>query len=230
MDKAMEETPPAGRPPTARPRAITALGQPAGILSGASAMQRVLLGVSLAALLVGLLDFALIIGAVPIPVPGLRAPGDTTAADTATYSFEHGAGNWTVRDAASNAAVSATQAFAGHTALQFQVSGLSDATQAFIYLPQPADAKPGTRIVAHIYVPVSAPALVGTVYALDGAWQWHSGAYPGLTPGQWTAVTYQIPRQTPGPIREIGLMVVGAKGAQAYTGPLYLDSVDLEPR
>lgn len=189
---------------------------------------RLLLGVTLAALLVSLLDFALIIGAFPVPVPGLRLRDQNGPQETATYGFEDGTEGWLARDAAANAVGSGAHVFAGNGALEFQVTNLTTATKAFVYTPQPAKARPASLIVAHIYVPAGAPPLVGTIYALDGGWLWNSGTYPVLTPGTWTTISYQIPPQVKPPIREMGIMVVGAKGNPGYSGPIYLDSVDVQ--
>jgi hypothetical protein len=49
-----------------------------------------------------------------------------------------------------------------------------------------------------------------------------------LTPGQWTAVAYEVPAQVRLPIRELGLMILTGKGVRHYSGPLYLDSVDVQ--
>jgi hypothetical protein len=186
--------------------------------------------VSLIALAVGILDFALIVGAVPVPVPGLRAPGELASIDTATYSFERSTDGWLARGAAANAVASDAQAFAGRDSLEFQVTNLSAATKAFAYISLPPPARPNTRIVAHLYVPAGGPTLLATIYALDRSWAWHNGQFFALSPGQWTATTYQIPAQTHAPIRELGVMILGTKGYPPYSGPLYLDSVDLQNR
>lgn len=188
---------------------------------------RLLLGITLAALLVSLLDFALIVGAVPVPVPGLRLHDQNGPLETATYGFEYGPEGWLARNGASNAVGNDVHVFAGNGALEFQVTNLDANTKGFVYTPQPAKARPGSLIVAHLYAPAGAPPLVGTIYALDGAWMWNSGSFPVLTPGTWTTLTYQIPAQLKPPIREMGIMVVGAKGYLPYTGPVYLDSVDV---
>jgi hypothetical protein len=49
-----------------------------------------------------------------------------------------------------------------------------------------------------------------------------------LTPGQWTTVTYALPAQAQLPIHELGLMILAGKGVRSYSGPLYLDSVDVQ--
>lgn len=186
---------------------------------------RLAIGVSVLALAVSLLDFALIIGAVPVPIPGLRSQDQGNAIDTATYSFELDTQGWAVREAATNAVSNDMHVFAGRGALEFQVTNLTTTHRAFVYTTQPAGAKPNTRVVAHIYVPAGGPLLLATIYALDKSWAWHNGPFPTLYPGQWTAVTYQIPPNTPTPIHELGVMIVGEDGVTPYSGPLYLDSV-----
>jgi hypothetical protein len=160
------------------------------------------LAVSLIALVASILDFALIVGALPVPVPGLRAPGDNVTLDAATYNFEHGTDGWLARGAAANPVTSDLQAFAGHNSLEFQVTNLSATTKAFVYIPLPTNARQNSRIVAHVYVPAGAPPLVATIYILDKHWLWHNGLFPALTPGQWTVVSYQIPAQVQTPIPE----------------------------
>jgi hypothetical protein len=187
----------------------------------------VMFGVSVLALLVGILDFALIVGAVPIPVPGLVANGQQQRKDIATYSFEAGTNGWTTRGAATNAVTSDVHAFSGHQALEFQVTDVSTSHQAFVYVARVPDARPGTTVVAHLYVPAGGPTLVTAIYALDKSYAWHSGPYPAAKPGEWTAVTYKIPQSIPKPVRELGLIIVGIAGQPPYTGPLFLDSVDL---
>jgi hypothetical protein len=188
------------------------------------------LAVSLLALGGAILDFALVVGAVPIPVPGLRAQGEAAVGDTATYSFENDANGWATRGAATNAVVSDTHVFAGRRALEFQVAKLSGTRRAFIYRTLPAIATRQTQIVAHLYVPAGAPLLLATTYVLDKSWKWYNGPFPVLTPGQWTAVSYEIPAQAQLPIRELGLMILAGKGSMPYSGPLYLDSVDVQRR
>lgn len=187
-----------------------------------------ILAVSLIALAASLLNLALIVGAISIPIPGLRVSAESGLAETATYGFEADANGWTARGTATSVVSNDLHVFAGRGALEFQVVNLSADQKAFVYVTQPTHAKPGTRVVAHVYVPPSAPQLIATIYILDGTWAWHSAQYPTLDPGQWTAITYQIPQGTPTSIRELGVMVVGINGTPPYTGPLYLDSVDLQ--
>ena len=184
--------------------------------------------VSLLALGAAILDFALVIGAVPIPVPGLRAQGAATVGDTATYGFENDANGWATRGAATNAVLSNAHVFAGRQALAFQVANVSGTRKAFVYRTLPAIARRHTQIVAHLYVPAGAPLLLATTYVLDKSWKWYNGPFPMLTPGQWTAVTYAIPTQAQLPIHELGLMIVTGKGVRHYSGPLYLDSMDVQ--
>src|SRR5438270_10878925 len=186
------------------------------------------LAVSLLALGGAIVDFALVIGAVSIPVPGLRSQGPATVADTATYSFENNANGWATRGAATNAVVSDAHVFAGRQALALQVANLSGTRKAFVYTTLPANARHHTQIIAHLYVPAGAPPLLATAYVLDKSWKWYSGPFPVLTPGQWTAVTYAIPAQAQLPIGELGLMFLTGKGVRHYAGPLYLDSVDVQ--
>ncbi len=188
---------------------------------------RLVMVVSVLALAVSLLDFALIVGAVPVPIPGLRSQDQGSAIDTATYNFELDAQGWTVREAATSAVSNDTHVFAGRGALEVQVANLTATHRAFVYTTQPAGTKPNTWVVAHVYVPAGAPSLLATVYVLDKSWAWHNGPFPTLYAGQWTAVTFQIPPGTPVPIHELGIMVVSANGAAPYTGPLFLDAVDL---
>jgi hypothetical protein len=177
------------------------------------------LAVSLLALGGAILDFALIIGAVPIPVPGLRLQSQTTVADTA---------NWSTRGAATNVVVSDAHVFAGRPTLEFQVTNLSRTRRAFVYTTLAANARHHTQIIAHLYVPAGAPPLLATTYALDKSWTWYNGPFPVLAPGQWTAVPYEIPAQAQLPIRELGLMILTGKGVKHYSGPLYLDSMDVQ--
>jgi hypothetical protein len=177
------------------------------------------LAVSLLALGAAIVDFALIIGAVPIPVPGLRSQSQTTIADTA---------GWTTRGAATNAAVIDAHVFAGRQVLEFRVTNLSRASSAFVYTPLPLNARHHTQIIAHLYVPAGAPLLVGTIYLLDKSWKWYNGPYPVLTPGRWTAVAYAIPARARLPLRELGVVTLAGKGVAPYSGPLYLDSVTVQ--
>jgi hypothetical protein len=186
------------------------------------------LALSLLALGGAILDFALVIGAVPIPVPGLRSQGQATVGDTATYGFENDANGWATRGAATNAVVSDTHVFAGRQALEFQVANLSRTRKAFVYTPLPANARHHTQIIAHLYIRAGAPTLLATAYVLDKSWTWYNGPFPVLTPGQWTAVAYEVPAQVQLPIRELGLMILTGKGVRHYSGPLYLDSVDVQ--
>jgi hypothetical protein len=188
---------------------------------------RLAIGASVLALAVSLLDFALIIGAVPVPIPGLRSQDQGNAIDTATYSFELDTQGWAVRGAATDAVSNDSHVFAGRGALEFQVTNLTTTHTAFVYTTQPAGAKPNTWVVVHVYVPAGAPPLLATIYALDKSWAWHNGPFPTLYAGQWAAITYRIPPNTPTPIHELGVMIVGDKGVAPYTGPLFLDSVDL---
>ena len=183
---------------------------------------------SFLALAVGLLDFALLIGALPMPAPGLRAAGQPVPKDTATYAFEVDGDGWLARGTAANAVSNNTRVFAGQGALECQVTGLTAQQQAFIYTTLPPAAKPGVKVIAHVYAPAGAPTLLATVYILDSAYTWHSGPYLGLNPGAWTAVAYQIPANAQGPVRQLGVMILGVAGSSPYTGPLYLDTVDLQ--
>jgi hypothetical protein len=93
---------------------------------------------------------------------------------------------------------------------------------------QPADATTGAGVLARIDEPSTAPPLIAAVYVLDGTWTWSNGQFVVLKPGQWTAVSYQIPAQAHAPIHELGVMIVGSQGEAPYTGPLYLDSVQIQ--
>jgi hypothetical protein len=183
---------------------------------------------SLLALAVGLVDFSLLVGAVPIPVSGLRAPGQPVSKDTATYAFELDPDGWQARGAAANAISNNTHVFAGQGALEFQVMGLTAKQQAFIYTTMPPAASSDTRVIAHVYAPAGAPTLLATIYILDANYTWHSGPYLGLNPGGWTAVAYQIPANLQPPVRQLGVMILGVTGSSPYTGPLFLDTVDLQ--
>jgi hypothetical protein len=186
------------------------------------------LGASLLALAVGLLDFTLLIGALPMPVPGLRAAGQPALKDTATYAFEFDNDGWLTRGAAANAVSNNIRVFAGEGSLEFQGMGVSAQQQAFIYIAMPTAAKPNMKVVAHLYTPSGAPPLLATIYVLDASYTWYSGPYLGLNAGNWTALAYQISAKAHAPIRQLGLMILGTAGATPYTGPLYLDSVDLQ--
>ncbi len=191
-------------------------------------LQWIALGVSLIAIIVSLLNFALMVGALPMPVPGLRASGLTIPKDTATYGFEYDNNGWLPRGAASSAVANDTHVYAGQGALEFQVAALTSKQQAFVYTTMPPGAKAGVKVVAHLYVPTGAPPLLATIYGLDNNFAWNSGAYIALNPGIWTAVVWQVPAQVHLPIRELGVMILGIDGPAPYTGPLYLDSVDLQ--
>jgi hypothetical protein len=186
------------------------------------------LAVSLLALSGAVLDFALVVGAVPIPVPGLRSQGQATVADTATYSFENDANGWATRGGATNAVVSDAHVFAGRQALEVQVVNLSGTGKAFVYTTLPGRVGRRVQIIAHLYVPAGAPPLLATAYVLDKSWAWYNGPFPVLPPGQWTAVRYEIPTEAQLPIHELGLMILADKGAPPYSGPLYLDSVNVQ--
>jgi hypothetical protein len=177
------------------------------------------LAACLLALGVAILNLALLIGAVPIPVLGFGPWRQTTVADTA---------GWATRGAASNAAVLDGHVLTGRQVLEFRVTNLSHANKAFVYTPLPLNARHHTQIIAHLYVPAGAPLLVATTYVLDKSWTWYNGPFRVLTPGRWTALTYAIPAQAQLPLRELGLMILAGIGAAPYSGPLYLDSVDVQ--
>lgn len=191
-------------------------------------IQWLALGASLLALAVGLLDFTLLIGALPMPVPGLQAAGQPVPKDTATYAFEFDNDGWLARGAATSAISNNTRVFDGQGALEFQVTGVSAQQQAFVYTTLLPAAKPGTKVIAHVYAPTGAPPLLATIYILDASYAWHSGPYLGLTDANWTALAFQIPTQAQAPIRQLGVLILGTTQSQPYTGPLYLDSVDLQ--
>lgn len=191
-------------------------------------VQRLTLGASLLALAVGLLDFALLIGALPMPVPGLQAAGRLASKDAASYAFEFDSDGWLARGAATSAIANNTWVFAGQGALEFQVSGVSARQQAFVYTTLPPAAKPGVKVIAHVRAPSGAPALLATIYILDASYTWYSGPYLVLNVANWTALALQIPAQAQAPIRQLGIMVLGTATSPPYTGPLFLDSVDLQ--
>lgn len=193
-----------------------------------SRLQWIALGASLIALIVSLLNFTLLVGALPMPVPGLRASGITIPKDTSTYGFEYDNNGWLPRGAASSAVANDIHVYAGQGALEFQVAALTSKQQAFVYTTVPPLAKAGVKVVAHLYAPAGAPPLLATIYGLDDKFGWNSGPYIALNPGVWTAVIWQIPAQTHLPIRELGIMILGIDGTAPYTGPIYLDSVDLQ--
>lgn len=187
----------------------------------------VVLAFSLIALIVSVLDFGLITGAVRVPAPGIQTKSATHLSDTATYNFEFDTDGWRARAAATSAVWNNIHTFAGQGALEAQLQGLTQKNNGFLYITAPATVKPGSTIIAHIYVPTGAPPIIVTIYALDGSWAWNAGAYPTLQPGTWTAVRYTIPTTVKGPIREMGVMVIGDANAAPYTGPLYVDSVNI---
>ncbi len=182
---------------------------------------------SLIALIVSLLDFGLITGAVRVPTPGLQSQAGTHLADKSTYGFEFDTGGWRARSAATSAVWNNIHTFSGQGALEVQVNQLSQKNNGFVFITAPASAKPGSTVIAHVYVPTGAPPIVVTLYALDGSWAWSAGAYPSLTPGSWIAVKYTIPATLKGPIREMGVMLIGSSNATPYTGAIYIDSVNV---
>lgn len=193
----------------------------------ANARYVAVLAISLGALLVSLLDFGLITGRVHVPTPGLQSGSSSRVADTSTYNFEFDSDGWRARGAATTSVWNNTHTFAGQGALEAQVEGLTQQHNGFIFVTAPQMVKPGSTVIAHVYVPAGAPPVIVTLYALDGSWSWTAGAYPTLEPGAWTAVRYSIPTTVKGPIREMGLMVVGAANSAPYTGPLYVDAVNV---
>lgn len=190
-------------------------------------IQWLTLGASLVALVVGLLDFTLLIGALPMPVPGLQAAGQPVAKDTATYAFEFDSDGWLARGAATSAISNNTHVFQGQGALEFQVTSVTAKQQAFVYTTLLSAAKPGTKVIAHLYAPAGAPSLLATIYILDSTYTWYSGPYLALNAANWTALAFQIPAQAHTPIRQLGVMMLGTIQAPPYTGPIFLDSVDL---
>ncbi|WIG59802.1 MAG: hypothetical protein OJF49_002549 [Ktedonobacterales bacterium] len=216
------------KPPVSIPNADAGVGGSMRIVRHAFGWRYALvLAFSLAALLVSLLNFALFVGAVTIPISGLRPPGQTAARDTATYNFEQDADGWMARGAAANAVSNNLRVFAGQGALEVQATQITQARQAFVYIANPAEVKPGSTITAHIYIPTGAQEVVAALYTLDGAWLWHNSPFPALTPGQWTAIVFHLPPTLPTPIRELGIMFVSAQGALPYTGPIFIDSVNV---
>lgn len=216
------------KPPVSLPTADAGVGGSMRIVRRAFHWRYALvLAFSLAALLVSLLNFALFVGAVTIPISGLRPPGQTAARDTATYNFEQDADGWMARGAAANAVSNNLRVFAGQGALEVQATQITQTRQAFVYLANPPEVKPGSTITAHIYIPTGAQEVVAALYTLDGAWLWHNSPFPALTPGQWTAIVFHLPPTLPPPIRELGIMFVSAQGALPYTGPIFIDSVNV---
>jgi hypothetical protein len=189
----------------------------------------VVLAISVAALLISLLDAVLIAGAITIPVPGLHTTTvPPTPADHTTFNFETGLDRWAVRGAASNVQLTETPVYAGRQALAFHVTNVSTTTKAFVFVSLPGlPAHPG-RVTAHLYLPLGASPLLATIYFLDAKWQWTNGSFPLLAPGRWTTLSLDIPRQTRLPIRELGIMIVGSQGGHPYTGSLFLDSVNVQ--
>lgn len=218
--------------PGARRRAGQAIGEmwsnTAGYLrKPANARYVAVLAISLGALLVSLLDLGLITGRVQAPTPGLQNGSSSRGADTSTYNFEFDSDGWRARGAATTAVWNNAHTFAGQGALEVQVEGLTQQHNGFVFVTAPQMVKPGSTIIAHIYVPAGAPPVVVTLYALDSSWGWTAGAYPTLDPGAWTAVRYSIPTTVKGPIREMGVMIVGAAKSTPYTGPLYVDGINI---
>lgn len=203
-------------------RSITYLRQPS------NARYVAVLCISVVALVISLLNFALITGSVRIPAPGLQTQGATGLTDHATYSFEYDTDGWQARGAATSAVWNNSHRFAGQGALEVQLTGLTQTQKGFVYITVPPSAKPGSTITAHLYVPSGTPPLVATLYALDGSWAWSSGGFPSVNPGTWTALTYSIPTTLKGPIREMGVMIVGVSGNPPYTGVLFVDSVNVQ--
>lgn len=186
------------------------------------------LSISVIALVMSLVNFGLITGSIRIPTPGLRTQGETALKDTSTYGFEYDTDGWKSRGAATSAVWNNIHTFAGQGALEIQVTDMDQSQKAFAYITVPPNAKPGSVVTAHLYVPSGAPPMVATLYALDGSWTWSSGAFPALNPGTWTAITYSLPTNLASPIRELGVMVVGVAGSPPYTGVMFLDSVNIQ--
>jgi hypothetical protein len=185
------------------------------------------LAFSLIAMIVSLLNFGLITGALRVPTPGLQTQNVTHLADKSTYGFEFDSDGWRARGAATSAVWNNIHTFAGQGALEVQVKELSQKNNGFVFITAPASAKPGATIIAHIYAPTGTPPIVVTLYALDGSWGWSAGAYPSVNPGSWMAVKYTIPTTLQGPIREMGVMLIGSSNATPYTGVIYIDSINM---
>jgi hypothetical protein len=230
----VEERPEEGTDGQAReePDRITALSRDRSQLSVTWPLDlhgRLPLVIGLLALVVGLFDFGMIIGSARVPLLGPRAASQAPIANAPNYGFDSNVRDWAARGAVKPAGMGGPVAD-GWSSQAFQAQQLSIANKAFIYSRLPPNIGRHTRLVARVYVPAGAPPLICTIYILGRSWGWFNGPLPLLSPGQWTTVTYLMPKAVRLPVREVGLMIVGLRGFRPYTGPLYLDSVGMPNR
>jgi PAS domain-containing protein len=190
---------------------------------------RLALLVGLLALVVGLVDFGMIIGSMRALQPGPRAKSPAAVANAPNYGFNTNVRDWATRGAIKSAGFGGPVAD-GWSSQAFQAQQLSLANKAFIYSRLPRNIGPHSRFAARVYVPAGAPPLICTIYILGRSWRWFNGPLPLLSPSQWTNVTYLMPKSARLPVHEVGFMIIGIKGFRPYTGPLYLDSVGMPNR
>jgi hypothetical protein len=157
--------------------------------------------------------------------------GGAVAPDTANYNFESSNQGWSMGSGSpgtfTSVARSTTQHFAGQASLAASLSAPAAPTHFILEVNPATPAIPaGSVVTFHLYVPRSAALTAVVAYALEGGPNYGFDntivAAASLARDAWTTVRVMVPANAVA-ISRIG---VRFEMAGAWTGTLYLDSID----
>jgi hypothetical protein len=157
--------------------------------------------------------------------------GGAMAPDTANYNFESSNQAWSMGSGSpgtfTSVARSTTQQFAGQASLAASLSAPAAPTHFILEVNPAIPAIPaGSVVTFHVYVPRSAAITAVVAYALEGGPNYRFDntfvAAASLARDAWTTVRVTVPADAAAILR-IG---VRFEMAGAWTGTLYLDSID----
>lgn len=151
----------------------------------------------------------------PLPPSSTQQPLPT--ATTAPQIASNGTGinfndgstdGWSANSAALSLQNSAAPGLNGERALQVTIGPLSKNAYPSITVHASTLAsspQAGQTISATIYIASNSVSISAKVFVVDNTYQWHSSSMTPLTAGTWIHVSYTVPGNVNGSLRQIGI-------------------------
>jgi endoglucanase len=155
------------------------------------------------------------------------------AGDTARYSFETSVQGWGSApgsDVFTTVMTSTAQHFAGASSLAAQIENIGPAIASYsleiVFVP-PAMIAPSTPVTFHVFIPTGAPIDWVQPYVQEDAGAPMPYRFTGTyvlnpTAGTWLSLVVMTPVDVT-PVIKVGVQI---HNNLAYTGPVYVDSVN----
>ena len=158
--------------------------------------------------------------------PEAKATTPGVNPDPAKFNFETDPQRWAVDAVASGTDFSVTtsnaQSYAGNHSMAVNFSGGTGGKSSIVATDLIVAA--GSTISFRIWIPSDSTVTETFIYAQDSKWAWKDITYKNLTPNTWNTITLTVPANFVAPLK----LGVQFTTSAAWTGTLYIDSIDWE--